>query len=236
MSFRFKQFYVEDSDCAMKVGTDGVLSGAWTPIPPTRPPYNVLDIGTGSGLIALMIAQRCPEAYITAIDIDADAIGQSKHNFANSRWSNRLTARHLSLQQLALTSERFDLIVSNPPYFKNSLKAPDPQRTLARHTDSLTYEQLLQGAKQLLTPQGCLSLILPASEEQNIVQMGAQEQLYPTHICRVRGRENKPFKRVMIHFANGIHPSAANIATLTLEEGTNQRTAAYRTLTQDFYL
>lgn len=236
MSFRFKQFYVEDNGCAMKVGTDGVLLGAWTPIGCPQTTRKVLDIGTGSGLIALMIAQRSPDTYIVGIDIDADAVQQSRYNFASSPWSNRLEARHISLQKMAQTTERFNLIVSNPPYFQNSLKAPDPQRSLARHTDTLDYNQLFHCANQLLCPQGSLSLILPAAEEHTILQLSEQFALYPHQICRIRGRAYKSFKRIMLNFRHDKPPKTIQEQILTLETGNNQRTDAYQALAHDFYL
>ena len=131
--FRFKQFTVYHDRCAMKVGTDGVLLGAWTNLSQSR---RILDIGTGTGLIALMMAQRVPEVPITAIDIDAEAVNQANENFSASPWNNRLEA---VLQDVCTYTEKnsFDTIVSNPPYFINSLKCPDNQRTTARHTDTL---------------------------------------------------------------------------------------------------
>ena len=171
MSFRFKQFFVNDDRCAMKVGTDGVLLGCWTPITVHRTPYTihptpfrVLDIGTGSGLIALMLAQRCPNAQIDAIDIDTSAIEQAKENFAQSPFSNQLAAYPSSLQ--TWPDHPYDLVVSNPPYFQNSLKNPDEGRKQARHTDSLSYQELLSHSARLLNENGHLALILPAEAEE----------------------------------------------------------------------
>lgn len=235
MPFRFKQFYIDDTRCAMKVGTDGVLLGAWAQMRHGGRPFSVLDIGTGSGLIALMVAQRYPDAVVTGIDIDTDAVLQSRQNFALSEWSNRLTAKQISLQELAQQGDKFDCIVSNPPYFQNSLKNPDRQRSTARHTDTLTYQELIDCAKQLLHTNGTFHLILPATEELPVVQLAKEQQLYPQRICRVRGRENKPCKRVMLCLA-GDRCSTPHEEDLTLECGINQRTADYRQLTGDFYL
>ena len=141
MSFRFKQFYVDDDRCAMKVGTDGVLLGCWCPTPHLTfdiGHLRILDIGTGSGLIALMLAQRCTDAHIDAIDIDAEAAAQAAENFASSPWSERLHAHHCSLQEWR-PEEKYHLIVSNPPYFQNSLKNPDKGREMNCSAGVQTY-------------------------------------------------------------------------------------------------
>ena len=149
MSFRFKQFFIEDSKCAMKVGTDGVLLGAWCPLDRftdriQNTEYRFLDVGTGSGLIARMLMQRCPEAQIEAIDIDEAAVEQARENGVNAfcaklqDWPN---------YQSSITNNKYDLIVSNPPYFQNSLKNPDKGRQTARHTYTLTYEELIHHSK-----------------------------------------------------------------------------------------
>ncbi len=229
MSFLFKQFKVNDEHCAMKVGTDGVLLGAWANSTCTR----VLDIGTGSGLIALMLAQRFSESHIIGIDIDSAAIEQARNNFALSPWHNRLTASCMALQDFQDTP--FDLIVSNPPYFQNSLKAPNAQRSQARHTDTLSYAQLIKHAARLLTQNGCLALILPIEAEREIIALAASEALYHSHICRVRGHENKPFKRILISFTHELCSLPAE-ETLTLTDSQNQRSEAYTQLTRDFYL
>ena len=134
----------------MKVGTDGVLLGAWCPVSSQASSFKVLDVGTGSGLIALMLAQRLPEAKITAIDIDAGAVEQAAYNFGMSPWADRLNCQQISLQDLEGEGV-YDLIVSNPPYFQDSLKNPDSQRAIARHTDTLSYDELLKHSARLLT-------------------------------------------------------------------------------------
>ncbi len=257
MSFRFKQFYVHDEQCAMKVGTDGVLLGAWAasinyPLTTNHcTPCACLDIGTGSGLIALMLAQRFPQANIVGIDIEENAVHQANANFAASPWSSRLHAKRIALQDmpsLPLMGEsegahlppcggdkRGALIVSNPPYFQNSLRNPDAARSTARHTDTLSYDDLLHHSARLLADNGILSLILPIEAEPTIITLAAQYGLYPTRLCRVRGNARKPYKRLLIEFqktpADTIHEE-----TLTLEDAPNQRSEAYRSLTHDFYL
>ncbi len=239
--FRFKQFTVHDDQCAMKVGTDGVLLGAWTATANGEwltANGAILDIGTGSGLIALMLAQRFPNAHILGIDIDAYAVSQANQNFAISPWNTRLHAEHIALQDLASNS-KFQLIVSNPPFFQNSLKAPNAARSTARHTDTLSYADLIAHSAALLAPNGILSLILPFEAEEEIIQLAYTHNLFPTRICRVRGNERKPFKRVIIDFIQTSKPQ--NLKTskpqnLTLEDAPNHRSKAYATLTHDFYL
>ena len=223
MSFRFKQFYIEDNKCAMKVGTDGVLLGAWCP-KGTR----ILDVGTGSGLIARMLMQRCPEAEVEGIDIDEAAVEQARENGVKAFVS--------SLQNW---QGSYDLIVSNPPYFQNSLKNPDKGREMARHTDTLSYAELIQHSARLLQEGGRLALILPAEAENEIRQLAAAADLFLTHVTRVYSKENKKPKRVLLAFAKfKIQNSKFKIFedTLVLEDEKGGRSAAYSELTKDFYL
>ena len=237
--FRFKQFTVWHDRCAMKVGTDGVLLGAWCPIQIENPSntFNILDIGTGSGLIALMLSQRAPYALITAIDIDQKAVEQAQYNFSISPWKERLEC-HLSALQQVEGEELFDLIVSNPPYFQDSLKNPDNQRAMARHTDTLSYEELLSNSARLLTHNGTLALVLPIEAEQQIITIAQTHKLYPTHITHVYPKPGKAAKRLLIAFsllpiANSPSPIANS---LTLESATSPRSEEYKNLTQEFYL
>lgn len=239
--FRFKHFTVWHDKCAMKVGTDGVLLGAWTPLPTDDISHiRVLDIGTGSGLIALMIAQRTAgsSAQIDAIDIDTDATIQAIHNFQISPWNNVLQAHQSTLQDW--NSEPYHLIISNPPYFQNSLKAPDSQRSTARHTDTLTYPELIANAARLLAPNGILSLVLPIDAEPEILHLASIHNLYPTHITHVHSKPNKPAKRLLIALSpnNLITLSPNNLTTTTfyIESNDSPRSPEYKNITQDFYL
>ncbi len=244
----------------MKVGTDGVLLGAWCPLMEFRSEgvqefrsegvpsehlnseasehfTKVLDIGTGSGLIALMLAQRMPEAKITAIDIDCGAVSQAKHNFELSPWAERLDCQQTALQDLA-GEGIYDLIVSNPPYFQDSLKNPDSQRSLARHTDTLSYDELLAHSARLLKEGGRLALVLPIEAEQQIIALAQAHALYPTHITHVYPKPGKAAKRLLIAFsllpiANSPSPIANS---LTLESETSPRSQEYKELTKEFYL
>ena len=222
MSFRFKQFFIEDSQCAMKVGTDGVLLGAWAPTG-----IRILDVGTGSGLIARMLMQRCPEAEVEGIDIDPNAVEQARENGVKAFVS--------SLQEW---QGKYDLIVSNPPYFQNSLKNPDKGRQTARHTDTLSYEELIKHSARLLTEDGQLALILPAEAENEIRQLAGAEGFFLTRVTRVYSKESKPARRVLMAFSrdNGITEHRYTEDTLVLEDEKGGRSLPYQTLCRDFYL
>ena len=244
--FRFKKFTVHDEACAMKVGTDGTLLGAWAPLYPSKQPAgqpHVLDVGTGSGLIALMLAQRDPQARILAIDIDEPSVRQAADNFAASPWPERLEARHCSLQDLAAEPDRahsFQLVVSNPPFFVDSLKNPDAARAKARHTDFLPFDQLVSHCTQLLAEDGILALIVPAEAEPMILSLAAKHGLTPYLITRVHTRPHKPAKRTLLalYWANKAKlPNLPNLSSLFLQtEDGAPRSADYQKLCQDFYL
>ena len=239
----------------MKVGTDGTLLGAWAPVEQAQN-GTILDVGTGSGLIALMLAQRCPEATILGIDADEAAALQAAENFALSKWSDRLTAKHISLQQLAQDetySASFDLIVSNPPYFVDSLKNPDATRRTARHTDSLSFAELLDCSQRLLKPNGTLALILPAEAEQTLLTLASQRELSPYTITRVHTRTHKPAKRILLALQNSppkvggvpegggsmsdwVNKSLTTNTLILQDESGTPRSAAYQNLCKDFYL
>ena len=223
-NFRFKQFTIWHDKCAMKVGTDGVLLGAWSPLG-----SRILDVGTGSGLIARMLMQRCPEAEVEGIDIDEASVGQANENGVH--------AYHARLQEWE--GGPYDLIVSNPPYFQNSLKNPDQGRQTARHTDTLSYEDLISHSARLLAENGRLALILPAEAEQEIVSLAANHGLTLTHITRVFSKETKPAKRTLMAFVKlKIKNLKLKIIedTLVLEDEKGGRSAAYSELCKEFYL
>jgi tRNA1Val (adenine37-N6)-methyltransferase len=232
MSFRFKQFFIEDSKCAMKVGTDGVLLGAWAPVEAVssqHSAFRILDVGTGSGLIARMLMQRCPEAEVEGIDIDKAAVEQA--------CENGVCAFHAQLQNWKLEiGNYYDLIVSNPPYFQNSLKNPDAGRMTARHTDTLSYKDLMHHCARLLQENGHLALILPADAETEVRGLAAAEKLSLTHITRVYSKEGKPAKRVLLAFSNQLSAISFTEDILVLEDEKGGRSAAYSELTKDFYL
>lgn len=237
--FRFKQFTIWHNLCAMKVGTDGVLLGAWAPIEFDK--GQILDIGTGSGLIALMLAQRAPQTKITAIDIDTSAIEQANHNFSISPWKDRLECQQSALQEYE-GNGIFDLIVSNPPYFQDSLKNPNLQRAMARHTDTLSFEDLLIHSARLIKPNGKVALILPIEVEEQIIAIARKTHLYPVHITHVFPKPNKEAKRILLTLSKILdienYDSKRNCIydSLTLESANAPRSEEYIELTKDFYL
>ena len=230
--FSFKQFTVFHDKCAMKVGIDGVLLGAWTPIENAR---KILDIGTGTGLIALMLAQRS-EAMITGIDIDQSAVLQANENVQTSPWSNRISIFEKSLQDFTLNSnERFDLIVSNPPYFVNSTKTPVENRTAARHTDLLTHEELIEHSLKLLSPVGRICLILPIIEGQKCIEFAETKHLFCTKQVTVYPKPNVEAKRLLLEFS--LVKSAKSETKITIESETrHQYSTEFTELAKDFYL
>ena len=249
--FRFKLFFVRHDRCAMKVGTDGVLLGAWTPTGECKmqnAKCKILDVGTGSGLIALMLAQRCPEAQIDAIDIDPDAVAQARENFASSPWSARLHVSQCALQEWSNNIKReasnnikqptYDLIVSNPPYFTASLKNPDAARSAARHNDTLPFSVLIAESAKLLAPDGTLALIVPTEAEPELQALAEAQGLCCTHRCYVHPKPDRPAKRVLIAWqrplASAMHGGSTD--HLTLEDTHGGRSLAYQHLTRDFYL
>ena len=238
--FKFQQFTVWHDKCAMKVGTDGVLIGAWCPLPKHKQ-VRVLDIGTGSGLIALMLAQRLSKTgkgfQIQGIDIDQAAVRQAVQNFKISPWTGHLTCTPCALQEFH-PAMPYQLIVSNPPFFQNSLKNPDPARARARHTDSLSYEQLFQCAVSMLVDDGIFALIVPANVEADVLTKAAWEGLLPIRITRVHPKPKKPAKRVMIAFQRTaiVGPNPPKTSTLFIEAANAPRSEEYADLTRDFYL
>lgn len=238
--FRFKQFIVHDDHCGLKVGTDAVLLGTE---PITIRPKRVLDIGTGSGVVALMMAQRFPEADVTGIDILPEAVQEAGDNFAASPFADRLHAVHASLQAFASEPQHFDLIVCNPPYFVDSLKNPDNARRIARHTDTLSFSELLVGVQQLLTPDGVFLVILPTDAEPVIANILMHHApLVITHRTLIRTTVKKAPKRVILtmqHYPASPAPITPIGPTdvLTLMGPDNApRSTAYATRASEFYL
>lgn len=230
--FEFKRFIIHQDQCAMKVGTDGVLAGAWAELPTHG---HVLDIGTGTGLMALMAAQRC-EAYVTGIDIDLPATRQARLNAAASPWANRIEILQTDVQSFSLhTPLRFDAILSNPPYFTEQVKSPDARRRAARHTDELSFGELLRAVARLLTPDGTFTVIIPASAAPDFIALALAERLYLKRRTWVCTKATLPPRRVLMTFSLAAHVEA-DTDTLVLEETPGVRSRAYTALTSDFYL
>ena len=231
-SFTFKQFEVQQDRCAMKVGTDGTLLGAWAEM--GRPDGRLLDIGTGTGLMALMMAQRYPETRVTAIDIDEMAVSQAKENVMRSPFADRIEVLLADVNTFEPT-EMFDSIVCNPPFFNNALVCPDNQRTQARHTLSLSYRQLMAAADRLLDENGTFSLIIPNDFFQQLESEAHFAGFFPTRIYGVRTVEGKPIKRYLIELRKRPQKEFIKKEVL-IEDAPNMRSEWYRELTKDFYI
>ncbi len=235
-TFKFKQFEIRQDKCAMKVGTDGVLIGAWANVKGAK---SILDIGSGTGLIALMLAQRSPNAKITAIDIDQAAFLQAKENVENSKWHNRIFVYHASLQDFASNNpEKFDLIVSNPPYFSNAFKPENLARAKARHTDTLTFNDFFYSANLMLNDGGKISLIIPDDSKLEVLNQALNHFFIACKICKVYPNPEKPVKRLMLEFRKfEYHKEALITEELLIESGQrHQYSEKYIELTKDFYL
>lgn len=233
--FQFKQFSLQQDRCAMKVGTDGVLLGAWAPI--DHKPYSVLDIGAGTGLIALMLAQRSQAEQVDAIEIDENAFEQCVDNFENSPWNDRLFCFHASLDDFMddLEDEAYDLIVSNPPFYSEDFKTDNEQRDLARFQDALPFEDLVEAASVLLSETGVLAVIVPYKEEAKLIALAKECDLFPLKITRVKGTPTAEIKRSLVAFSFA-ETHELPIDELVIETARHQYTEDYIALTKDFYL
>lgn len=225
--FTFKAFTIRQSRCGMKVGTDGTLLGAWA-----RGGSRILDVGTGTGLIALMMAQRFPDASIVGIDIDGQAVSQAAENVAESPFAPRVIVRQQDVAALPSPrlddAEEYDAIVSNPPYFTDSLRSPDSQRTLARHDDTLSYRKLATSAWRLLAEDGELSVVVPADQKGRMEAEAVLAGFFKSRDCSVKTSPRKPAKRCLLAFRK--HPCALERTELTI--GSDD----YHELTKDFYI
>lgn len=232
--FQFKQFSVEQDRCAMKIGTDGVLLGAWSPIPENV--FSVLDVGAGTGIIALMIAQRSFAEQIDALEIDEEAYEQAVENFENSPWSDRLFCFHAGLDEFIEEPEdEYDLIISNPPFYTDDHKSENGQRDLARFADAMPFEQLIEAAALLLSENGIFSVILPFKEEENFIALAKDSDLFPMKITRVKGTPSTEIKRSLLAFSRNFSETFP-VDELAIETSRHVYTEAYIALTKDFYL
>jgi tRNA1Val (adenine37-N6)-methyltransferase len=231
--FQFKQFKVVQNHAAMRVGTDGAMLGAWVDASRAS---RILDIGTGTGVIALMLAQRNKTAQIDAIDIETGAVTDASFNFENSAWKERLHLQQISAQDFAKNNTReYDLIVCNPPFFSNSLPSPQQSKTLARHTSKLTFKELVEAASKLLKPEGRFCVVLPVGSKEQFCTEAADVKLFPIHITRVKPNPAKPVKRILIAF--GLEATLETENELTIETETRHvYTKAFQELIDAFYL
>ena len=232
--FTFKQFTVQQDRCAMKIGTDGVLLGAWTPL--DHDPFSILDIGTGTGIIALMLAQRSEASQIDALEINENAYEQSTDNFENSPWNDRLYCFHAGLDEFVEEPEdEYDLIVSNPPFYTEDFKTDNEARDLARFADAMPFEDLIEAAALLLSENGILAVIVPFKEEKSFIALAEEYELYPVKITRVKGTPTTEIKRSLLAFSRE-KTTAFPIGELIIETARHQYTPEYIELTKAFYL
>ena len=229
--FEFRQFTIHQEECAMKVGTDGTLLGAWATAREGQ--CRILDIGTGTGLMALMMAQRYPEAAVTGIDLDEKAVFQAQANVGASPFAKRICIQQADVN--AFTVKPFDSIVCNPPFFVDSLACPDVRRSQARHAETLTYKTLILSVKRLLDEKGIFSVIIPTDYRSQLLSEASLAGLMLTRECFVRTTPKKVPKRCLMAFS-WCPVAQVDTATETLEMQPGIRSEWYYNLTKEFYL
>jgi tRNA1Val (adenine37-N6)-methyltransferase len=233
-TFKFKQFSVQQDKCAMKIGTDGVLLGAWCPI--DNNPFSVLDIGAGTGILSLMLAQRSNAEQIDSLEIDEEAYEQCVENFENSPWSDRLFCFHAGLDEFVDEPEdEYDIIISNPPFYSEDYKTDSSQRDLARFQDALPFEDLIEAADLLLSENGIFAVIIPFKEEERFIDLCAEVELFPVKVTRVKGSHTTPIVRSLLAFKR-YELSVLTADELVIEISRHEYTDDYINLTKDFYL
>ncbi|MCM1378266.1 MAG: methyltransferase [Clostridium sp.] len=231
--FFFKEFSVAHSRSSMKVGVDGVLVGMWAE---ADFPRYILDVGTGCGVIALMAAQRFQDAMIDAVDIDGESIEEALQNFDNSPWASRLNAIQCDYKEFATNSIRkYDLIISNPPYFDSGVSEVSSRRIAARHQQSLPINQLLENSYLLLSEHGRISIVIPSEILKNTLLAAKECGLFVARVTRVRGHSSSPYKRVLVELRNEAPPGIQE-SELTLEKSRGVPTREYQRLGCPFYL
>ncbi len=229
--FNFKQFRVSDDRSAMKVGTDSVLLGAWIQ---DKAFEDVLDIGCGSGLISLMMAQRFENADVMGIEIDPNSVEDAKFNFEQSTWASRLKVKEIDIREFN-SINKYDLIVSNPPFFTESLLPPKDNRAGARHDFQLSLDDLLVSAVRLLKENAVFALVFPYDREEILIEKAFQLNLYPQRILHTRNKPDAQVKRCFIEFQKK-QTSEVKMEMLEIRDYNNEYSSAYKKLTKDFYI
>ena len=234
--FQFKEFTVSQDKTAMKIGTDAVLLGAWATL--EKYPDTILDVGSGTGVIALMLAQRSNAMTIDAVEIDENAYEQTVENFEKSDWGDRLFCYNASFQEFATEmqeeEETYELIVSNPPFYTDEFETTDEARNTARFTSALSFEDLLKGVTAILHPDGVFTTIIPFKEEENFIRLAKENNLFLNKVCHVKGNPTSEIKRSLLSFS--FEKEEIQKEQLTIEIERHQYTDEYITLTKDFYL
>lgn len=230
-SFTFKQFTVQQDRCAMKVCTDACIFGASIDVKNVK---NVLDIGTGTGLLVLMLAQRT-DAKIDGVEIEENAYNQAVNNVLESKFINKITVYHQSIQSYYVTNG-YDLIISNPPFYQKSLKSPDSQTNKALHAVELTFEELIDSVKRLLKPEGRFMVLLPPFEAEKLIDIAQKKELYLSKKILIRHDESKPIFRIIATFQNLTKPDYQEEILVIHEKDSNTYSESFRTLLKDYYL
>jgi tRNA1Val (adenine37-N6)-methyltransferase len=228
--FRFKQFSVDQSGCAMKINTDGVLLGTMAS---HHQPEKILDIGTGTGVIALMLAQRYSEAKVQAVEIDEQAAATATRNFNRSIFNERLTANHISIEDYH-SNEKFDLIVSNPPFFVNDYKNAERKKEIARHASDVFFDNLVKKVAGLLSENGCFWFILPIKQADDLMQNSRNYKLFPQRIVKLHSDVSKPAFRQVVCL--GREEKSVSTEEFIIYESEKKYTKAYEYLLKDFFL
>lgn len=235
--FQFKQFTVQQEHCAMKVTTDACLFGAWCASIVHRPSsmvYRLLDIGTGTGLLSLMIAQKNNDIKIDAVEIDEQAAMQAASNFRASSWKDKLTPHHNSIQQFSSSNQLYDFIISNPPFFNNDLKSDNTKRNLALHSEALSLEELLLSIKNNLTEDGKFAVLLPYHRAAYFEELATKENFYVEEKISVKQTPHHPHFRIMILFSK--QSTTSKQKEIIIKDEFNDYATEFKELLQDYYL
>ena len=234
--FTFKKFKIKQEKTAMKVGTDAVLLGSWATI--QNDTNTILDIGSGTGIISLMLAQRSDAATIDAVEIEENAYEQTVDNFENSIWSDRLFCYHADFidfaDEMIEENETYDLIVSNPPFYTDDFQSEDKSRNQARFETSLSFEKMIDSVSKILSKNGIFSVIIPFKEERKFVNLCFENNMFLNRFCHVQGNETSPIKRSLLEFS--FTETDVKKEHLIIENERHNYTKEYINLTKDFYL